>query len=99
MSGAAQQHAGFAAYQNIGKLAPIFFIVIDDERDLRVFENITNPFEFLRCGALRFLVDGRIKIIAVEDKTNRNDMRLAMSIRSGEMGDAGGAEEGQFLLC
>ena len=93
MSRAAQQHAGFAAYENIGKLAPIFFIVIDDERDLRVFENITNPFEFLRCGALRFLVDRRIKIIAIEDETDRNHMRLAGFVRRGEMRRACGANE------
>ncbi len=35
--GAAQQHAGFAENQNIGELAPIFVVVVDDERDLRVF--------------------------------------------------------------
>ena len=93
MSGAAQQHAGFAAYENIGKLAPIFVVVVDDERDLRVFENITNPFEFLRCGALRFLVDRRIKIIAIEDETDRNHMRLAGFVRRGEMRRACGANE------
>ena len=93
MPGAAQQHAGFAAYENIGKLAPIFFIVIDDERDLRVFENITNPFEFLRCGALRFLVDRRIKIIAIEDETDRDDVWLTAGIAGGQMGDAGGADK------
>ena len=41
MFGAAQQHASFAAYQNIGKLAPIFVVVVDDERDLRVSANVS----------------------------------------------------------
>ncbi len=55
---------------------------------------VTNPFEFLRCGALRFLVDRRIKIIAVEDEADRDDVWLAAGIAGGQMGDAGGADRG-----
>ena len=57
---------------------------------LRMF---LKPFELLRCGALRFFVDRRIKIIAVEDKADRNDVRLTAGVAGGQMGDAGGADK------
>ena len=93
---AAQEHASLAGHQHIGKLAPIFVVMIDDDRDLWILPDITQAFQFAWGGSFRFLIDGRIKIFAVEDKANRDDVRLAAGVRGGEMGDAGGADESKF---
>ena len=67
--------------------------MVDDEGDVGIFADILQPFEFGRRGAFRLLVDGRIEMLAVEDKADRDDMGLAGFICGGEMSDAGGAEK------
>ena len=93
MIGTPKYHAGFAGYENIGEAAPIFVIPVNDESHLGIYCDVAQAFELRRHSALRFLIDGRVKIVAVEDETDRNHMRLAGFVRRGEMRRACGANE------
>jgi len=97
--GTACQYASSANDQNVRKLGPILVVTVDDKRDSWILPDVSKPFQLSRRDAFRFLVDGRVKIIAVEDKADRDDVRLAVGAGGCQMGDAGGADEGQFLLC
>ena len=67
--------------------------MVDDQGDIGIFADVLQPFEFAGRGAFRFLVDGRIEMLAVEDKADRDDMGLAGFVRCRQMGDAGGAKK------
>jgi hypothetical protein len=90
MIGAANRYRSLSKYEHPGKPVPILIIAVDDDSDLWIGCDIAEPLEFSRRRALRFLIDGRIKMFAVVDKTNGNDVRLALGIRGSEMSDAGG---------
>ena len=78
--------------EHVRELAPVFLIVIDNERDLRILLNIAQAFEISRRSALWLFVDGRIKTLAVESEADRDRVRLTESIGRGEMSDAGRAD-------
>ena len=91
MLGAAQQHASLANDQNVRKLGPILVVTVDDKRDSWILPDVSKPFQLSWGDALRFLVDGRVKVTAVEDKANRDDVWLSVGVGGCQMGDAGGA--------
>ena len=96
---AARQDLSRPEHENISQLGPILVVAIDHQRNSRVLADILQPFKFLRRGSLRFLVDGRKKIYAVENETNGDYVRLAGFIRSRKVADAGGAKESQSFFC
>jgi hypothetical protein len=93
MFDAARQDTSFAEYEDVSELTPIFLVMVDDERNLRVFEDVATSFEFLRRDTLRLLVHRRIKIFAVENEANGDHVRLADSVGRSEMRNASRADE------
>ena len=87
------QYTSRSSNQNIAELAPVFLIVIDNERDLRIVSNVAQAFEISRRSPLRLFIDGRVEGFAVEREADRDHVRLTESIGRGEMSDTGRANE------
>ena len=66
---------------------------VDEQRDLGILPDVSEPFQLRRSDSLGLLVDGRIKTLAVEDIADWDDVRPAVFICGGEMGDASGTNE------
>ena len=88
---AALQYTSRSGNQNIAELAPVFLIVIDNERDLRIVSNIAQTLKLSGRASLWLFVDGRVEVFAVESEADRDRVRLTESIGRGEMSDTGGA--------
>jgi hypothetical protein len=105
----AQERYGFAVFfaprkdsrlscdKHVSQPAPIFFVVIDDHRNLRILENIFYPLELPGRSTLGLFINGREKFFAVEGKADGNNMGLAGDIRGCKVRDASGAEQTQAL--
>lgn len=78
--------------ENVAELLPVFVVMINDDRDMRIFFDVAYALELRRGRALGFFIDRRVKALPVENKADRDHMRLAAGIGCGEMGDPGGAE-------
>jgi len=76
--------------QHIGQPLPVFVVSIDDERNQRIFGDVSQPSEPLRRDLFRFFIDGGEKLLAVKNETDRDDVGLIGGIGCGEVGDAGG---------
>jgi len=79
--------------EHVRELAPVFLIVIDNERDLRVVSNVAQTLELSGRTSLWLFVDGRVEVFAVESEADRDHVRLTESIGRGEMSDTGGANK------
>src|SRR6476659_1976943 len=79
--------------EHVRELAPVFLIVIDNERDLRVVSNVAQTLELSGRTSLWLFVDGRVEVFAVESEADRDHVRLPGSIRRGEMSDTGRANQ------
>ena len=86
----AQDNFRRTTYQNVGKLLPILVVMINDQGNFRVFTDIAHALHELRRGPFRLFVNGRKKLVAVKDKANGNDVRLAVRISGREVRDARG---------
>ena len=92
MTHTAFENARGSEDQNPSEFAPIFVVVVDDQRDSRVLCDIFQTFELLRGRALGLFIDRRVEAFAIENKANWNNVRLAVLAGCGEMGDTGGAD-------
>ena len=92
MLGATHQYTSLSEHENVSELAPILVVAIDDDSDLRVLFNITQPFQFAGCSALGFFVNGRIDTFAVKNKTDGNNVRPGVGVRGCEVSDRSGAD-------
>jgi len=90
---AALQYTSRSSNQNVVELAPVFLIVIDNERDLRVVSNVAQTLELSGCTSFWLFVDRRVEAFAVESEADRDPVRLTESIGRGEMSDTGGANK------
>ncbi len=68
-------------------------VVVDHQGDLRILADVAQTLESARRGALRFLIDGRVEIFAVENKADRNDVGLAGFVGCRQVGNASGEEQ------
>jgi hypothetical protein len=46
--------------QNIGQLRPIFFVSIDDNGNIRIFTNVSDPFQQERCDSFGLRINGGV---------------------------------------
>ena len=86
------QYASTTGDKHVREFAPVFVVVIDHQRDLRILCDIAQAFELCRRSVFRFFVDRRVEAFAIEGKADRNHMRLSGSVGRGEMSDTGGAD-------
>jgi hypothetical protein len=93
MCDAAIDDSGTTEDKNVGEFAPVFVVAIDNERDVGIFPDISQPFELVGCGPFRLLVDWREEIFAIEGKADWDDVGLAGFVCRSEMARAGGTEE------
>ena len=93
MGGAAINDSGATENENVSELAPIFFVTVDDQRDVGILGDIFYPFELAGSRAFGFLVNRRKELLAVESEADWHDVGLAGLIRGGEMGDAGATDQ------
>ena len=89
---AALQYTSRSGNQNIAELAPVFLIVVNNERDLRIVSNVAQTLELSGRSSFRFFVDGRVEVLVVAYEADRNRVRLSGSIGRGQMSDTGRAD-------
>jgi len=76
-----------ASYQRVPELRPIVLVVIDQQCDLRSSPDIAQTCQTLRGDSLRFLIYGAVEGLAIENKTDRHDVRSMLGIHRGKVGD------------
>ena len=66
------------------ELAPVIFVVVDEDGHVRSLAGVRDAAKFER--ALRFRVDGRVKRLAIEDEDDRHEVRAPVRVGRREPG-------------